>query len=84
MMMPIFSSGANTAERAPMTTFASPERMRRHSSKRSPADSRECSTAASPPKRRRNQSTIWGVSEISGTSMIAPRPEAMACRMARM
>ena len=42
-----------------MTTRASPWRMRRHSSYFSPWDRAECSTAATSPKRARNQETIW-------------------------
>ena len=84
MMIPRFSSGANTADLAPMTTLAPPRRMRRHSSKRSPSDSLECKTAASPPKRARNQFTICGVSEISGTSTMAVRPDWSVSRIARM
>ena len=77
-------TGANTALRAPITTRASPERMRRHSSKRSPADSAECSTAASPPNRLCSQATIWGVSAISGTSTMAVRPSSSARRINRI
>src|SRR6266436_2138834 len=44
-MSPIFSSGANTAERVPTTTRASPFRTRHHSRARSTSLSAECKTA---------------------------------------
>ena len=50
MTMPSFSAGANTALRVPMTTPASPFFILRHSSRRSPAERLECSTAISSPK----------------------------------
>ena len=84
MIKPTFCSGAKIADRAPMTTRTSPRRMRRHSSYRSPGDRREWSTAASSPKRERNQETICGVSAISGTSTIAVLPICAARRTARM
>jgi hypothetical protein len=43
--------GAKTAERGPTQIRASPRRRRSHSSWRSPAPSRECSTATVSPKR---------------------------------
>ena len=84
MMSPTLSSGAKTADRAPMTTRTSPLRILRHSSYRSPGESREWSTAASSPNRERNQQTIWGVSAISGTRTIAVLPRAAAARTARI
>ena len=81
MITPGFSTGENTALRAPTTTLASPRRILRHSSKRSPADRREWMTAASSPKRDWNQRTICGVRAISGTSTMAPRPKRSASRM---
>ena len=80
---PRFSTGENTAERAPTTTRASPEATRRHSSYRSPALRREWITAAFA-NRARNQETICGVSAISGTSTMAPRPNSSARATARM
>ena len=50
MMAPSFSSGANTALLVPMTTPALPSFIRRHSSRRSPAERLLCSTAMSSPK----------------------------------
>ena len=81
---PKFPHGANTADRAPMTTRASPRRMRRHSSKRSPALSRECSTAATAPNRARNHMTICGVRAISGTRIMADFPCTSVWRTRRM
>ena len=81
-MRPSRSAGAKTALRAPMITRASPRRILRHSSYRSPALSRLCSTAETSPKRARNQRTICGVSAISGTRMIALLPRRSVCRTA--
>ena len=45
---------------------------------------RECMTATRSPKRPRKRATVWGVSDISGTSTQAVRPAArvasMVCR----
>ena len=68
--------GAKTAERGPTQTRASPRRSRAHSSWRSPSESLECSTATVSPKRSTKRATICGVSAISGTSTITPRPAA--------
>ena len=68
------SIGANTAERGPTHTRASPARSRRHSLVALARGSRECSTATVSPKRSMKRPTICGVSAISGTSTIAPRP----------
>jgi hypothetical protein len=58
--------------------------MRHHSSCRSPADSSLCSTDTVAPKRARAARTSIGVSAISGTSRIAPLPEASTASAARM
>ena len=50
MMRPKLSRGANTADRVPMTTGASPRRARFHSSYRSPARRELWSTATCFPK----------------------------------
>ena len=76
IMTPSSLMGANTAERAPRAILALPSRSRFHSSYLSAAFSPECSTATSSPNLARNMPSICGVSEISGTSMIAPRPAA--------
>ena len=67
--------GANRAERAPTTTRASPLRIMRQASCRWASVMRLWRTATCP-KRPRNQPTVWGVSAISGTRTIAPRPAA--------
>ena len=77
------ASGANTAERGPTHTRASPERSRSHSSWRSPWPSPEWSTATTSPNRAWNRPTVCGVSAISGTSTIAPRPAASVSCTAR-
>ena len=77
------ASGANTAERGPTHTRASPERSRSHSSWRSPWPSPEWSTATTSPNRAWNRPTVCGVSAISGTSTIAPRPAASVASTAR-
>ena len=51
----MFSSGAKTAERVPIAIRASPRRIRRHSSKRSPCDRLECSIATFEPKATKEQ-----------------------------
>src|SRR5437899_2303804 len=74
MMSPRFSSGANTADRVPTTTRASPFRTRHHSRARSTSLSAECSTAT-PSKRAPNHDRhcrpIHKVNAISGTSTSA-------------
>ena len=67
-------TGANTAERAPTTTGASPDAIRSRSSRRSASLSAEWRTATRSPKRARKRPSVCGVSAISGTSTIAPRP----------
>ena len=74
MISPKLVNGAKTAERAPTTTCASPRSIRRHSSYRSPFDKLLCKTATLEPNRRRTRLTIWGVNEISGTSINAVFP----------
>jgi hypothetical protein len=83
-MTPKSRTGAKTAERVPMTTRASPRRMRPHSSKRSPAVSDEWKMATASPKCARSRREKTGVSAISGTSIIAERPCLSAERIARM
>jgi hypothetical protein len=77
------SKGANTAERAPIAMPRPDSRMRRHWSKRSPAESPLCSKNTWSPKRARKRSTSWWVSEISGTSTITPRSRRNALALAR-
>ncbi len=74
MINPKLVNGAKIAERAPTTTCASPRSIRRHSSYRSPFDKLLCKTATLEPNRRRTRLTIWGVNEISGTSINAVFP----------
>ena len=83
-MTPSDGTGAKTAERAPTTTGASPDAIRSRSSRRSASVSAECSTATRSPKRSRKRPSVCGVSAISGTSTIAPRPRASAASHARM
>ena len=66
-------SGAKTAERGPTQTRASPVRSRIHSSWRSPAASgvQDGDHVAEALDEAPN---VCGVSAISGTSTIAPRP----------
>ena len=70
----MFSSGAKTALRVPMTIFAFPPRMRLNSSARCPSESEECRSAISSPKYSLNFFTICGVSDISGTIISAVLP----------
>ena len=72
------------ALRVPITTPASPFLMRRHSSRRSPAERLECSTAMSSPKCEEKVRSICGVSAISGTSSIAVLPRRRISAMRRM
>ena len=74
MIIPISESGANTALLVPMTILASPRRILLNSSSRCPTDSPECITATVSPKYPENLATVWGVSEISGTSIKADFP----------
>ena len=74
MIAPRSCTGANTLERAPTTMRFAPLRSARHASNRSPSESAECSTATRSPKWLRKRATVCGVSAISGTSTIAPRP----------
>ena len=80
--MPRSATGANTALRDPMITSCSPARMRRHSAARSASVSAEWTTAIRPGKRTAKRRIICGVSAISGTSTIAPRPAASAASIA--
>src|SRR2546427_679812 len=86
MISPTFSSGANTAERVPTTTRASPFRTRHHSRARSTSLSAECSTAT-PSKRAPNHDRhcrpIHKVNAISGTSTSAVFPRASVSCTAR-
>ena len=70
------------AERGPTQTLASPLRSRCHSSWRSPAESAEWRTATRSPNRARKRATACGVSPISGTRTIAPRPRSSAASTA--
>ena len=63
---PSDGTGANTAERAPTTTGASPDAIRSRSSRRSASVSAEWSTATRSPKRSRKRPSVCGVSAISG------------------
>ena len=81
-MRPSFETGAKMALRAPMTTSTSPRRRRCHIAWRSLAVRPECRTATSSPKRARKRATSCGVSAISGTSTMVPRPLARAAAMA--
>ena len=86
MISPSGSTGAKMAERAPMTMRARPWRILCHSSWRSPAERWLCSTATKrlkcrpELKRALNRSTVCGVSEISGTSTMAPLPALQRAR----
>ena len=73
-MSPRSATGAKTADRAPTATRRSPRRRRRQASARSPSESALCSTATWSPKAPRRRLTVCGVSPISGTSTMAPRP----------
>ena len=75
--------GQKSALLAPTTTRFLPKRTASHWSKRSPAVMRECITATVSPNRLSNRDTVCGVSAISGTSTIAPRPNSSAWRIAR-
>ena len=77
-MTPSSATGANTADRAPTTMRASPRAMRSRSSRRSASDSAECRIAIRSPNRAVKRPTVWGVSAISGTRTIAPRPRSSA------
>ena len=81
--MPRRGIAANTAERAPTTTRASPSAMRRCSAPRRAGVSALCSTATVSPKRAWKRAAVCGVSAISGTSTIAPRPSASSRSIAR-
>ena len=72
---------AQVAHRARRPPSAGPTQIARlaggrrsHSSRRSPAASREWSSATRSPKRGANREIAWGVSPISGTRTIAPLP----------
>ncbi len=77
-------SGAKTADRVPTTMEASPLRTRFHSSMRSARVSPLWKTATQEPNRPRNSATVCGVSEISGTITITPRPSARTRSITRM
>ena len=71
MMTPRFSRGANIADLAPTATVASPLLSLRHSSNLSPCDNPLCNIATLSPNLSLNCKKTCGVSEISGTSIIA-------------
>ena len=83
MTRPSVAIGQKSALLAPTTTRFLPKRTASHWSKRSPAVMRECITATVSPNRLSNRDTVCGVSAISGTSTIAPRPNSSAWRIAR-
>ena len=68
-------------EQAPTAMRAWPRSSRVHSPRRSRSDSPECRIATSSPNRARNRAASCGVSEISGTSTMAPWPRARAAPM---
>ena len=70
----MLSSGANTALLVPMTILASPFSIRLYSSVLWPSERLLCITATLLPKRSVKFLTIWGVSDISGTSIRAVFP----------
>src|SRR5439155_269313 len=80
---PFRSGGAKSADREPMTTSAAPSRTRRHSSKRSPAESALCSSATRSPKRAMKRATTCAVRTISGTRTMTPSPRASVSAAAR-
>src|SRR5256885_797767 len=76
--------GANTADRLPSTTIASPRRTRHHCCARSSSVSWLCRIAIGAASRARTRSTSCGVSEISGTSSSTRSPSLNAfCAAAR-
>ncbi len=75
-MSPSFASGANTAERVPITTRAVPECAPRQFASRSASLKPECSTAIGTARRERKRSSNCGVRPISGTSTSALRPRS--------
>ena len=81
MMSPRSGTGANTAERVPTTTSASPRLARFHSSYRSPARRELWRTATRFPKCEANILNSCGVSTISGTSTRAFFPRESTWRM---
>ena len=79
---PTSASGATSAIRVPTTTSASPARIRRHSSARSPSPRAECSSATRTGRSARRRSTIGVASAISGTRSSAGRPAARQAAIA--
>ena len=71
-------TGAKIAERAPTTTRASPVAIRSRSSRRSASLSAGVEHGDASPNRAPKRPTVCGVSAISGTSTIAPRPRSRA------
>ena len=71
---PRSGTAANTAERAPTTTRASPAAIRACSAPLRAGVSALCSTATVSPNRATNRPAVCGVSAISGTSTTAPLP----------
>ncbi len=82
-MMPTFRNGANTAERAPITTFTSPRLAMRQESNLSPSESALCMTATLRPNLALTLFTRRGVRDISGTRSIASFPLFMTSSIAR-
>ena len=75
-------TGAKIALRAPSTTSARPSRTRRCSAARWAGVRAECQIAMSSPRRARRRPSSCGVSAISGTSTMLPRPRARAASIA--
>ena len=81
---PSACTGAKTAERVPTTIFACPLRTRFHSSMRSPIERPLWKTATVSPNAAVKTASVCGVSEISGTVTITPRPLLRTCRITCM
>ena len=75
---PTSASGAATARRVPTTMSTSPDRIRRHSSARSPSPRPEWSRAIRTSRSARSRSTSGSARAISGTSTRAGRPASRA------
>ncbi len=76
--------GANTAERAPITTEASPSHILRHCCRLWDSVRPLCRTATFSPNRAEKRLCCWGVRDISGTRTIAPAPDLSTSSIARM
>ena len=78
MISPSLTIGANTADRVPTTTRASPRRILCHCSALSSGVNCECSSATSLPNAATICPAIAGVNPISGTSSSALFPASSA------